>query len=151
MENIGKKWRDKKGDVVVNMPVPAAFICEEYPGSYQIKLVEVEHMTRPSGEDERVAGTGLTIVIEGGKIEISNSSILEHLMACSAYQSGTVRIDPEDPTGFWESVGAVKPVMKKVVEYPELVRNPTFGSLPKDLKKMEQPEETPEPMVLGKG
>lgn len=148
MENIGKKWRDKKGNVIEDMPVPATFICEDYPGHYQIKLVEVEHKSRPNGEDERIPGTGLTIVIDGGRLSVTNSSILEHLMNAPCYQDGTVRIDPEDETGFWEAAGAVTKVVRKIVEAPELVRNPDFSQIPKDFKTVKAQKEPAKPEVV---
>lgn len=152
MENIGDKYRHKsggkKGQVIEDMKLAATFICEDYPGSYQIKLVNVEHFTKPSGEDERIPGTGLTIVIEGGKLVVSNSQILQELMDSPSYVDGTVRIDPEDATGFWESVKAITPVTRRVVVQPELIRNMPFDQLPKDYKTLATPEEHKGTLVL---
>ncbi len=149
MENIGIKWRDKEGKVVVDMPVAAAFICTEYPGSFQVKLVSVEHKSTQDHGDERVPGTGLTIVIEGGKVEISNKSILQHLMTSSAFVDGTIRIDPEDPTGFWTMQGVLTPETKQVLIAPQNVRNPHWEDL-KKIGSMKAPEEATVKLVLDK-
>jgi hypothetical protein len=109
--------------------------------------LNAEHRQTPSGSDERVPGTGLTIVFDGGKRLIDNAEVFEHLMNNAVFRNGRVRIDPEDPTGFWREAGVLKPEMKEVAVRAVVTRAPEFDKIP-DVKKMKKPEKSYVPIVL---
>ena len=108
MENIPQKYKK------VDMPVAASFEAS-YFGDYQLKLAPTAHKIAPNGDQEKIPGTGLTIRFEGGKRLVDNKSMLELLMGSSAYENGTVHVDPEDPTGFWRQAGVLKTEAREVV------------------------------------
>lgn len=148
MERIPKRLLDKRGDIIADMPIAASFITNE-KGSHTITLQSAEHITKPNGADERVPGTGLTLRILGGKRMIDNSEIFKELMTSRVFQDGRVRLDPEDPTGFWREAGVLKGSVetREVITSPGAVRNPEFEALP-DVKKMKKPEKQYVPIVV---
>lgn len=68
--------------------------------------------------------TGCTVKFKGGKLLVQNKKLFELVMSSSAYANNKIRVDPEDPTGFWREAGVIK-----VVQRPYLVAdrppNPT--------------------------
>ena len=146
MERIPRNLQDKHGEIKADMPIAASFITDE-KGSHHITLKNTDFKETKHG-DERIPGTGLTIVFEGGKRLIDNRVILKALMEHRVFIDGRIRVDPEDPTGFWRETGVLQPEKKEVMASTGLGPNPSFGDLPKDLKKMKVPEERYEPIVL---
>jgi len=122
----------------------AASFESTYLGDYQLKLIPVEHRQAPNGDVEKVPETGLTIRFEGGRRLIDNSKVLKTVMESSAYVNGDVRIDPEDPTGFWRKAGILKTEKREVVVRGELGPAPKFEDLKKldNIKLGEAPVET---------
>ena len=149
MERIPKNLQDMHGEIKTDMPIAASFITDE-KGSHHITLKNTDFKETKHG-DERIPGTGLTIVFEGGKRLIDNKTILQALMGHRVFIDGRIRVDPEDPTGFWREAGVLVPEKKEVMASTGLGPNPSYGSLSKRLKDMKAPEVPHEPIVLDYG
>lgn len=149
MERIPKKLQTDRGEIKTDMKIAASFITDE-KGSHHITLINTDHRETKHG-DERIPGTGLTIVFEGGKRLIDNKFILRALMSHRVFVDGRIRVDPEDPTGFWREAEVLVPEKKEVMASTGLGPNPSFKDIEDKVKAMKVPETAPPPIVLDYG
>ena len=108
-----------------DLPVHATFISEDIGLIIYLAASEY-HLV--GDVQEKIEGTGCKVQFRGGHMVVKNSNILKLLMMSYAYLRNTVRIDPEDHTGFWRQSGMVKFEMRPVIVDYE-VKRPTFDQL----------------------
>lgn len=103
MEHIPEKY--KKAD----LPKGACFESEDI--GLQIDLIPSQSRRDPvTGVEEKIESPDfpLRLKLKGGKLQVVNKAVLKLVMECPAYQCGQLRIDREDPTGFWRDTGMVE-------------------------------------------
>lgn len=109
-------FKDEQIDLIEpSLPVAATFESDNI--GLRLYLVPSQSVVDPaSGNHEKLDNTEVRIRFRGGKWRTRNFNMMKLLMDSSAYKRGLVRIDPEDPTGFWRAQGFVKTKMVPVIE-----------------------------------
>lgn len=109
---IGNKTYNLRED---NMPRAASF--EHNDMGHECTLIPCEDTKDEHTRMlQRVPNTGCTIKFKGGKLSITNRKLFQLIMDSSAYKSNRIRIDPEDPSGFWREAGALTVRSRAVLE-----------------------------------
>lgn len=132
MEHIPKKY--EKAD----LPKAACFESEDI--GLQIDLIPSQSRRDPvTGVEEKIESPDfpLRLKLKGGKLQVTNTDVLKLVMDCPAYKSGQLRIDREDPTGFWRDTGMVEFETKPIFVATK-TQVAKFSDL--DLKKLQTAE-----------
>lgn len=117
-----------------DMDPAATFVCLKL--GLKIKLISKEEEKNPvSGFSTPVPGTGLTLKFTYGQLVVDNRKCLELLMESTAFVNGKIRMDPDDPTGFWRQMGNVEVRTVKVAVFDGMTQ-PNFAALKGKLKDL---------------
>lgn len=133
MERIPEKYRAE------NLPVPATFTSDQFP-VLELRLEEMEEKENAkTGVVSRIIGTGCAVKFKGGALAVKNTKLLKMVMESPAYLNNQIRINPDDPTGFWRAQGAIVTKTVQVVRFEDF-KKPTFDDIelkfpkPKDVE-----------------
>lgn len=138
------KWKNpltgKQYDLAKkNLPVAATFICE----SRGLKLFLIpmkEFYNEGTKMHERIDDSGYFVKFRGGCLVVEEKGVLDLLMDCADYVNGKVRINPEDPTGFWRQAGLLQTKIITVVAADKMI-HPKYEDI--DLSLISKDNETP--------
>lgn len=99
----GKFYNLREAD----MPRVASF--ESNDMGFEITLIPSDtEKDEHTGFWSKKPHTGCTVKFKGGKLIVQNKKLFELVMSSSAYTNNKIRVDPEDPTGFWREAGILK-------------------------------------------
>jgi len=119
--------KDRPGEVKVvpttidvktrNMPTAAHFIA---PKIKTVWLVSFKDRVTAVGR-ERIPDSGCRISFIDHKRIVDNKRLLELILNSNPFILGRIKIDPDDPSGFWEDNGMIT---KKQITVTDKVINP---------------------------
>ena len=105
------------------------------------KAIPLSDKESKTGVVSRVIGIGCALKFKGGALSVNNTKLLKLVMNSPAYLNSQIRINPDDPTGFWRAQGAIVTKTVQVVRFEDS-KKPTFADIetkfpkPKDVENL---------------